>query len=182
MKTPDPKHYHLQTSTSIVSLVFGLTDTNKLTRDLLLEACRALKLKQTRSQNKSLLISLAAYAIWQIGWVGFLPNADGSQKDGRAVSLGSNDMEVCASPVIGDCSSFVPLTWERPCVIISFLSPKVLNHDDVAKFSSQVNSECTRKQALAAERSKHQKENKTGSKSTSQQRWFKKPKAGACPI
>jgi len=66
----------------------------KLTRGLILLICRALKLRAIRNQTKNLLISLAAHAICKAGWVGFLPNPNGSQKDGRTANLGSNEMEV----------------------------------------------------------------------------------------
>jgi hypothetical protein len=66
----------------------------KLTRGLILQICRVLRLRAIRNQTKNLLISLAAHAIRKAGWVGFLPNPDGSQKDGRTANLGSNEMEV----------------------------------------------------------------------------------------
>ena len=138
-----------------------------------------MKLKQIKNQSKNLLISLAAYTICQAGWVGFLPNPDGSQKDGRTDSLGSNEMEVCVLLSLEATALFVlgESFWDH-----FFPTSKVLDHGAVAEFRSQVNSGCSKRQALAAERAKQQKEKKAAGKTTSQQRWFKKPMADAGPI
>lgn len=94
LKKPSPEHYKTQTSYSILLSGFQMTTTTELTRDFLLETCRALNFKNIRLQSKETVASIIAWHFKNQGWVAFAKDAGGAEKNGRSLELSKEDIEV----------------------------------------------------------------------------------------